>query len=78
MKNTFSIGLLASVLVVSALAGVGMSLKKRFLCCGCSCYGAMSVSPGYEKSFFKSRDSLVYALSVGCQINKALGLKWVI
>lgn len=36
-------------------------------------YGAMSVPLGYENSFFKSPDSLAYALSVGCQINKALG-----
>ena len=38
-------------------------------------YGVMSVPLGYEKSFFKSRDSLIYALSVGYQINKALGVE---
>ncbi len=76
MKNTVSIGLLASVLAVSALAGAGMSLKKPgFYAVSGLGYGATSVPPGYEKSFFKSRDSLVYALSVGYQINKALGVE---
>ena len=73
MKKTISVALLASTFAVSALAGSHTAVKESGLyAVGGFGYGSVRATPAAE---FDTRADFAYALSVGYQINKMLGVE---
>jgi opacity protein-like surface antigen len=73
MKNTISVALLASTFAVSALAGSHAAVKESgFYAVGGFGYGSIRETPAAS---FDTRADIAYALSVGYQINKVLGVE---
>ena len=81
MKKTISVALLASTFAVSALAGSHTAVKESGLyAVGGFGYGSVRATPAdlsadslYNE--FDTRADFAYALSVGYQINKTLGVE---
>lgn len=73
MKKTISVALLASTFAVSALAGSHTAVKESgFYAVGGFGYGSVRATPAAD---FDTRADFAYALSVGYQINKTLGVE---
>ena len=82
MKKTISVAFLASMFAVSALAGLHTAVKESgFYAVGGFGYGSMRAAPDYSLvpgllgPDIDSRAGIAYALSVGYQINKILGVE---
>lgn len=73
MKKTISVALLASTFAVSALAGSHTAVKESGLyAVGGFGYGSIRATPAAQ---FDTRADFAYALSLGYQINKTLGVE---
>ena len=73
MKKTISVALLASTFAVSALAGSHTAVKESGLyAVGGFGYGSVRATPAAD---YDTRADFAYALSVGYQINKTLGVE---